>query len=270
MGQTVSNLKSPSGVSMKNYFLSLNNKVNENEVVVDKKAQELYDKIYKTYSNLNKYFQEIALEYKRCATQSVKGDSLVEGLKKIAKNCENQGKYCLNRQKDLEKSFKMAITKSSVNDLETAANESSTTATTTSKAATATIAATSGVATATSTSKTYQGNTATKAVNKGANVVTKQQGSSTTNSQNTQQGNKATGSSNKSTNSGVAGSSKGTTPYPPCYVKRPGVEPAETRASINSSNASKTAKAALGGAHMKITHTGFWGMEYADSSSSKK
>ncbi len=111
----------PSGTKMRQYILNgVNGKVNEGEVIVNKKANELYKNIYKTYTKLNKYFQEIGKEYRRCATQSVKGDNLVSALKKVAKNCENQGQYCLNKQKKLKKLFKMSITKNNVSDLEVA------------------------------------------------------------------------------------------------------------------------------------------------------
>ena len=107
----------PSSAKVEKYNLSINGKVNTNDVVVDKKADALYNAIYKNYTELNKYFQAIAKEYKNCASKSVKGEKLVASLKKVAKNCENQGKYCLNRQKNLKTFYPKAITEKNTNEL---------------------------------------------------------------------------------------------------------------------------------------------------------
>ncbi len=166
--QKSSLVTAPSGVKMKQYEINgVNGKVNEEEIVVDKKAHELYENIYNTYTQLNKYFQEIGEEYRRCASQSVKGDGLETALKKLAKNCENQGRYCLDRQERLAEDFKMAVTDSSVGDLEAAAGGQYTATATT---ATAAVAGTAGASYAASSA------TATKAVNIATNASKKRQG----------------------------------------------------------------------------------------------
>ena len=84
------------------YRIEVGSKVNTEEIVVNNKADELYEKIHSSYTLLNKFFQEIAAEYRKCASQSVKGDSICASLKKVASNCEKQGQFCLNKQRSLE------------------------------------------------------------------------------------------------------------------------------------------------------------------------
>jgi predicted nucleic acid-binding Zn-ribbon protein len=110
----------PTNTKVEKNILTMNGKVNTNEVVVDKKADALYNAIYKNYTELNKYFQAIAAEYRNCANKSVKGQKLVASLKKVAKNCENQGKYCLNRQKNLKTLYTKAVTEKNTNELNNA------------------------------------------------------------------------------------------------------------------------------------------------------
>ena len=88
----------PNSTSISKYELRLSNKIDENLVNVDDKADELKRKIEICYKNLNTHFLKIAEEYRRCANQSVSGDQLGESLRKVATNCENQGRYCLNRK----------------------------------------------------------------------------------------------------------------------------------------------------------------------------
>jgi hypothetical protein len=107
----------PNGTAISKYELRVSNKVEENMVIVDDRADELKQKIETCYKNLNTYFLRIAEEYRRCANQSVKGDRLVSSLKKVATNCENQGRYCLNRKKQLDTLYKKALSEAYTNDL---------------------------------------------------------------------------------------------------------------------------------------------------------
>ena len=61
---------------------SVGTNVKSDEIVVNKKADELKAQIVKSYTNINKYFNEIAKEYRACADKSVKGDSICASLKK--------------------------------------------------------------------------------------------------------------------------------------------------------------------------------------------
>ena len=105
------------------YNIGIGSKVNIEEVVVNDKADELYNKIHSSYSLLNKFFQEIAAEYRKCASQSVKGDSICASLKKVASNCEKQGQYCLNRQRNLEDLYTKDRTQKYTSELEYAIDE---------------------------------------------------------------------------------------------------------------------------------------------------
>ena len=113
----------PNGTKVSNYEIKLNTKVNENDLTVNNKADELKSKIEACYKNINRDFNTIATEYRKCANQSVKGDKLVASLKKVAKNCENQGKYCLNRKKQLDNLYKKALSEQHTNELNMAIEE---------------------------------------------------------------------------------------------------------------------------------------------------
>ena len=95
----------PNSSKVAKYELSMGSKVNNNEIVLNAKADELKAKMDACYVKLNEHFKNIATEYRNCANKSVKGADLVNALKKLAKNCENQGKYCLNRKKNLDDWF---------------------------------------------------------------------------------------------------------------------------------------------------------------------
>ena len=93
--------------------------VNADEIALNSKAKEQYDKIYASYTNLNKHFKKIADEYNLCVTKkSIQGASITKQLKKVATKCEDQGKYCLNRQKDLKNLYKEAQVAKHYQDLE--------------------------------------------------------------------------------------------------------------------------------------------------------
>ncbi len=105
--------------SLENYKLTLNKNVNADEIALNSKAKEQYDKIYASYTNLNKHFKKIADGYTLCVTKkSIQGASITKQLKKVAKKCEDQGKYCLNRQKDLKNLYKEAQVAKHYQDLE--------------------------------------------------------------------------------------------------------------------------------------------------------
>lgn len=107
----------PNVTAVSRYAIRVSNKVNTDEVVVDNKADELKSKIETCYKKLNTHFLRIAEEYRKCANQSVKGNDLVSSLKKVAKNCENQGRYCLNRKKQLDTLYKKAQSEAYTNEL---------------------------------------------------------------------------------------------------------------------------------------------------------
>ena len=110
----------PKGTTVLQYEIRVNSKVNTEEVTVDKKADELYEKIYSAYSKLSKTFAEIATEYRNCASQSVKGDSICSALKKVAQKCEADSKNCITRQKNLQEYYKKSVTEKYTNELNTA------------------------------------------------------------------------------------------------------------------------------------------------------
>ena len=120
MSERSSLVTAPNATKVSNYVLKISSKVNDNELVVNNKADEFKSKIEACYKNLNKHFLEIASEYRKCANQSVKGDKIVSSLKKVASNCETQGKYCLNRKKQLDTLYKKAQSESYTNELNSA------------------------------------------------------------------------------------------------------------------------------------------------------
>jgi len=104
---------------LENYKLKLNSKVNDNEIVLNSKAKEQYDKIYASYTNLKKRFQKVADGYTTCVNKKyVEGATIAKEIKKVAKNCETRGKACQTRQKDLENSYKEAKVAKHYQDLE--------------------------------------------------------------------------------------------------------------------------------------------------------
>ena len=110
----------PKGTSVVKYEIKVNSKVNSEEVTVDKKADELYEKIYSAYSKLSKLFGDIATEYRKCATQSVKGDTICAALKKVAQKCESDSTNCITRQKNLKEYYKKSVTEKYTNELNSA------------------------------------------------------------------------------------------------------------------------------------------------------
>ena len=92
--------KNPSTVS--SYLPTMGKKVSPNEVTLNDKALEIKEKMLLSYKRLNQLFKNLATEYRNCANRSVRGTDLVEGLKKVASNCEKQGEYCLKRGRNLD------------------------------------------------------------------------------------------------------------------------------------------------------------------------
>jgi len=104
---------------MEQYKLTINSKVNDNEIVLNAKAKDQYDKIYAAYTNLNKRFKNIADQYDATVTkQYIEGATITKEIRKVGKNCEEQGKYCINRQKNLKTYYKEAKVAKSYQDLE--------------------------------------------------------------------------------------------------------------------------------------------------------
>ena len=112
-----SSLVTARGVSaVKKYELTRNAHVGQS-FTLDSKAKTYYSALLKNYDNLKTYFTKISDEYTACATKSVNGDKLQLTLKKIAKNCKNQGSYCGDRKNDLVKYFRYAEMEKKINDL---------------------------------------------------------------------------------------------------------------------------------------------------------
>ena len=103
----------------------IGSKVNENEIVVNKKANDKYKNIMNLYTKINNDFQEIAKEYRLCASKSVKGDKICASLKKVATNCENQGKACLEKKKILKSLFTYSSTERATKALNDATSSGS-------------------------------------------------------------------------------------------------------------------------------------------------
>jgi len=93
--------------AVKKYELTKNSKVGTTFALHDK-AKTYYNAILKNYDNLKTYFNKVGEEFTACATKSVNGESLQNTLKKIGKNCKNQGKYCNDRKNDIIKYFRYA------------------------------------------------------------------------------------------------------------------------------------------------------------------
>ena len=110
----------PGAAKVDKYNIAINGKVNGNEVAVDDKADALYKAIYNNYTTLNKYFQAIATEYKKCASKSVKGQKLMASLKNVANKCKDQGNECIARQKKLKELYTKALTEKNTNELNNA------------------------------------------------------------------------------------------------------------------------------------------------------
>ena len=105
--------------SLDKYKLTLNKNVSTNEIVLNAKAKEQYNKIYASYTNLNKHFKKIADEYRNSVSKkNIEGAKITKEIKKVAKRCEDQGKYCLNRQKNLKSLYKEAQVAKHYQDLE--------------------------------------------------------------------------------------------------------------------------------------------------------
>jgi len=108
----------PSYSTVSKYELKVGTKVNSNTLVVNDKADEYKGKIDACYRNLKKLFDSVALEYEKCAKESVKGDTIVASLKKVAANCKEQGEYCLKRRTQLDNLYTKAKSKKYTNELE--------------------------------------------------------------------------------------------------------------------------------------------------------
>ena len=102
--------------AVKKYELTKNANVGKS-FTLDSNAKKLRDEIMKNYDKLNLYFTKVSEEYTACATKSVNGEKLQKTLKKIAKACKNQGKYCTDRKKDLERCFRYSEMEKKLNDL---------------------------------------------------------------------------------------------------------------------------------------------------------
>lgn len=105
-----------SGAAMRKFELQKNSKVGAN-LNLDPKAKNYYSLILKNYDNIRSLFTKIANEYTSCASKSVNGDQLQTALKKIAKKCSNQGKYCNDRKQDLIACFRYAKLESEIQKL---------------------------------------------------------------------------------------------------------------------------------------------------------
>ena len=118
MADKKATITAPKASTMRKLILKKNAKVDTNVVIVNKKADQYYNGILTNYKNIQKYFNTIATEYRNCANKSVKGDKICASLKKVATDCENQGKYCQERAKWLKIAYKKDKSAKSVVDLE--------------------------------------------------------------------------------------------------------------------------------------------------------
>ena len=84
---------------------------------LDPKAKTYYSNMLKNYANLKTYFTKVGEEFNACATKSIKGDKLQATLKKISKNCTQQGTYCSKRAIDLKNCFRYAEMEKQLNYL---------------------------------------------------------------------------------------------------------------------------------------------------------
>lgn len=101
--------------------LDVSSRVNPDYLRVHPNANGYYDAIYNSYTKLSKLYKEIAKQIKD-TNSIVKDDKFQRQAKKIAKNCENQGRYCLDRRQQLEDWFEMAQLQAEVAKLEKANN----------------------------------------------------------------------------------------------------------------------------------------------------
>ncbi len=108
----------PKTETVKEYNLTLSNKVNTNTINVNDAANMYYEKIKKNYSNINTYFNKIGDEF-IAAKKNVTGD-LKNSLQKQAKACKKQGEYCTHRKNELVNYFEFASLEQKIQDLENA------------------------------------------------------------------------------------------------------------------------------------------------------
>ena len=116
-GNSVANLKAPSGSSLNSYIISVGKNVDPNTLLVHDNAKLLHDSMCENYNKINTYFQAIGDGFMEAANY-VAGTNFQNNLKKIGNNCKAQGQYCLNRKQNLMDSFEYQPLAQKVQDLE--------------------------------------------------------------------------------------------------------------------------------------------------------
>lgn len=104
-------------VTADKYIIVKSSGINTEDVVVDTKAQQVYERILNDYANIQKKFSQLATQLTK-AKSKVKGTKLKQSVTKAAKRVQDQGKYCSNRSRDLKQAFEFAEIEVKVRHLE--------------------------------------------------------------------------------------------------------------------------------------------------------
>ena len=104
-------------VTADKYILTNLSGINTEDVVVDAKAQQVYERILIDYANIQKKFSQLSTQLTK-AKSKVKGSKLKQTITKAAKRVQDQGKYCSNRARDLKDAFAFSEIEAKVRLLE--------------------------------------------------------------------------------------------------------------------------------------------------------
>ena len=94
----------PSDATVKKYAVTLSSKVDENNLVVNKKSHDYYYEILKNYDSLVSNFRSMGNEFKK-AKKNVVGAGLKNKLVTAGNKCINQSEACKNRKQDLQNAY---------------------------------------------------------------------------------------------------------------------------------------------------------------------